>query len=302
MGRRARGTGSHRHSRLGVARSSAVGGGRDPGQPDELGHARGECLHDGGSRSTPWRRRVSATVVAKTGQYAAGYVAQGGTYYVYANATDGGAFPSGIATVRADVSVLTAGATSVRAGRRDIHRRGRQLRLSERGADRSQPARRGGQDVHADLDRQRRQQSAPDRLHDDCRQHRSHRVGHPDDQRRRDRRADRTGRHDHLHVQRGHRSREHPRRLDGRRDRRRRPLHGQRRRRHVRGLERGEHAASSRLGSVNTQGQRGDRRRDGGRVGDAVADGAGYGRRDRDRHPGDGRRRAAQHGPRATTR
>ncbi len=56
---------------------------------------------------------VSATVVAKTGQYAAGFVAQGGTYYVYANATDGGAFLSGIATIRADVSVLTAGATSV---------------------------------------------------------------------------------------------------------------------------------------------------------------------------------------------
>jgi hypothetical protein len=56
---------------------------------------------------------VSATVLAKTGQYVASYVAQGGTYYVYANATDGGAFPSGIATIRADVSVLTAGATSV---------------------------------------------------------------------------------------------------------------------------------------------------------------------------------------------
>lgn len=56
---------------------------------------------------------VSSTVVAKTGQYVAGYVAQGGTYYVYANATDAGAFVSGIATVRADVSVLTAGATSV---------------------------------------------------------------------------------------------------------------------------------------------------------------------------------------------
>jgi hypothetical protein len=56
---------------------------------------------------------VSAAVVAKTGQYVAGYVPQGGTYYVYANATDGGAFPSGIASIRADVSVLTAGATSV---------------------------------------------------------------------------------------------------------------------------------------------------------------------------------------------
>ncbi len=57
---------------------------------------------------------VSTTVVAKTGQYVRGVSsAQGGTYYVYANATDGGASPSGIASVRADVSVLTAGATSV---------------------------------------------------------------------------------------------------------------------------------------------------------------------------------------------
>lgn len=56
---------------------------------------------------------VSATVVAKSGQYVAAFTKQGGTYYVYANATDGGAFPSGIATIRADVSVLTAGATSV---------------------------------------------------------------------------------------------------------------------------------------------------------------------------------------------
>ena len=56
---------------------------------------------------------VSATVVAKTGQYVAGYVAQGGTYYVYANATDGGVPASGIASIRADVSVLTAGAASV---------------------------------------------------------------------------------------------------------------------------------------------------------------------------------------------
>lgn len=56
---------------------------------------------------------VSATVVAKTGQYFAGFTRQGGTYYVYANATDGGVVPSGIATITADVSVLTAGATAV---------------------------------------------------------------------------------------------------------------------------------------------------------------------------------------------
>ena len=56
---------------------------------------------------------VSATVVAKTGQWFAGFTKQGGTYYVYANATDGGLVPSGIATIQADVSVLTAGATAV---------------------------------------------------------------------------------------------------------------------------------------------------------------------------------------------
>jgi hypothetical protein len=56
---------------------------------------------------------VSATVVAKTGQWFAGFTRQGGGYYVYANATDGGAFVSGIATIQADVSVLTAGATAV---------------------------------------------------------------------------------------------------------------------------------------------------------------------------------------------
>jgi hypothetical protein len=52
---------------------------------------------------------VSAAVVAKSGQYFAGFVKQGGTYFVYANATDAGASPSGIATITADVSALTSG-------------------------------------------------------------------------------------------------------------------------------------------------------------------------------------------------
>jgi predicted ribosomally synthesized peptide with SipW-like signal peptide len=56
---------------------------------------------------------VSATVVAKSGDYFAGFTRQGGTYFVYANATDGGLVPSGIATIEADVSVLTAGATAI---------------------------------------------------------------------------------------------------------------------------------------------------------------------------------------------
>ena len=56
---------------------------------------------------------ASASVIAKSGQYFAGFARQGGTYYVYASATDGGAVPSGIATIRADVSAITTGQTAV---------------------------------------------------------------------------------------------------------------------------------------------------------------------------------------------
>ena len=56
---------------------------------------------------------VSATVIAKSGQYFGAYIKQGGTYYVYANATDGGAVPTGIATITADVSAITTGQTAV---------------------------------------------------------------------------------------------------------------------------------------------------------------------------------------------
>jgi len=56
---------------------------------------------------------VSATVIAKTGQYLASYVKQGGSYYVYASATDAGTPTSGIATITADVSAITTGQTAV---------------------------------------------------------------------------------------------------------------------------------------------------------------------------------------------
>ena len=55
---------------------------------------------------------VSAAVVAKSTGNAVGYIHQGGTYYVYANATDSGACVSGVATVTADVSAVTTGATA----------------------------------------------------------------------------------------------------------------------------------------------------------------------------------------------
>ncbi|HEY4767616.1 MAG TPA: Ig-like domain-containing protein [Candidatus Limnocylindria bacterium] len=56
---------------------------------------------------------VSTSVVSKTVPYHPGYIRQGGTYYVYANVTDGGASPSGVATVTADVSTITTGQTAV---------------------------------------------------------------------------------------------------------------------------------------------------------------------------------------------
>ena len=58
---------------------------------------------------------VSGTVASKTVQYVPGYIRQGGTYHVYANVADGGGgcTPSGISTVRTNVSTITTGQTSV---------------------------------------------------------------------------------------------------------------------------------------------------------------------------------------------
>lgn len=56
---------------------------------------------------------VSSTVISKTVPYLPGYIRQTGTYYVYANVTDGGCVPSGISTVTANVSTVTTGQTAV---------------------------------------------------------------------------------------------------------------------------------------------------------------------------------------------
>jgi hypothetical protein len=56
---------------------------------------------------------VSTTVIAKTIGYDAGYVKQGGTYYVYANVSDTGNPASGTSTVTANVSAVTTGSTAV---------------------------------------------------------------------------------------------------------------------------------------------------------------------------------------------
>ncbi|HEX7246761.1 MAG TPA: hypothetical protein VF351_01535 [Actinomycetota bacterium] len=56
---------------------------------------------------------VASAVIAKSTGGIGGYVRQGGQYYVYANVTDQGSPSSGLATVTANVSTVTTGATTV---------------------------------------------------------------------------------------------------------------------------------------------------------------------------------------------
>jgi hypothetical protein len=55
---------------------------------------------------------VSASVIVRSGGSTAGYVKPGGTYFVYANATDTGNPASGVASVTANVSSVTPGQPS----------------------------------------------------------------------------------------------------------------------------------------------------------------------------------------------
>jgi hypothetical protein len=56
---------------------------------------------------------VSSSVISKTTLYWPGFVKQGGTYFVYANVTDGGVVPSGVNVVTANVTNVTTGQTAV---------------------------------------------------------------------------------------------------------------------------------------------------------------------------------------------
>jgi len=56
---------------------------------------------------------VSASVLTKTAGGTVGQIKKGGTYYVYANASDTGNPASGVATVTANVSTITSGSTAV---------------------------------------------------------------------------------------------------------------------------------------------------------------------------------------------
>jgi hypothetical protein len=55
---------------------------------------------------------VASSTIAKSAGGTPGFVKQGGTYHVYANVSDAGNPPSGVATVTADVSTVTAAQTA----------------------------------------------------------------------------------------------------------------------------------------------------------------------------------------------
>jgi hypothetical protein len=61
---------------------------------------------------------VAAATIAKSAGGTAGYIKQGGTYYVYANVSGSGTPPAGVSSVTSDVSNVTPGqtATSLTAG------------------------------------------------------------------------------------------------------------------------------------------------------------------------------------------
>jgi hypothetical protein len=56
---------------------------------------------------------VGGSAIAKAAGGTAGFIRQGGSYHVYANASDTGNPASGVADVSADVSAITAGASAV---------------------------------------------------------------------------------------------------------------------------------------------------------------------------------------------
>ncbi len=66
------------------------------------------------SAAPDWvRPAVTRTAIGKSNGGATGLIKQGGGYYVYANVTDSGNPPSGVASVSADVSSISPGQTAV---------------------------------------------------------------------------------------------------------------------------------------------------------------------------------------------
>ncbi len=125
---------------------------------------------------------VTAAAIAKTQGGTAGFVKQGGTYYVYANVTDGG---SGVATVTANVSTVTTGQTAaaLSSGSFVVGGVTYNYRSAQLTANATLSGRRQGVLDHRG--RRRRQQRDAERLLRHGRQHRAVRLERPDDERRR---------------------------------------------------------------------------------------------------------------------
>ena len=126
---------------------------------------------------------VSSTVISKTVPYLPGFIRQGGTYYVYANVTDGGCAPSGIATVRANVSTVTTGSTAVALAAGAFTVGGVAYNYRSASLTANADPHGGCQGVHDHLDRQRSERPDPDGLQRDRRQHPTDRNERPDRER-----------------------------------------------------------------------------------------------------------------------
>ena len=143
---------------------------------------------------------VTAAAIAKTQGGTAGFIKQGGTYYVYANVTDGG---SGVATATANVSTVTTGQTAaaLSSGSFTVGGVTYNYRSAQLTANATLTA--GAKAFYGHRSRQRRQQRHAERLLGHGRQHRTDRLERPDDERRRrDDGHGRDRRHDHAHLQR----------------------------------------------------------------------------------------------------
>ena len=78
---------------------------------------------------------VTASTIVTSSTTGVGWVGQGGTYVVYASATDAGSPATGMSSVTASVGSITTGLTVAVAAQVhvELHRRRRHLRLQERG-------------------------------------------------------------------------------------------------------------------------------------------------------------------------
>ncbi len=116
---------------------------------------------------------VSSAVIAKSGGGVGGFIRQNGGYYIYANVTDQGSPSSGIATVRANVSTVTTGATAVALTAGSFSVEGVSFNYRSAVQTASNPLAAGSEDVLDRGERRRDEPGDPRRVLRSRRQHRA---------------------------------------------------------------------------------------------------------------------------------